>query len=50
MGCWRGYLSGPWGKVTQGAGMDGQADATATHCLLLLNADWFWYGANGSRG
>ena len=38
--------------LEQGAGLHmGQADATATHCLLFqLNPDWFYLSGTGSPG
>jgi len=46
VGCWRGYLSGARCRLAYSP-----ADATATHCLLLLqNPDWFYLSGTGSPG
>jgi len=44
--CWHGYLSGAKCRLAYG-----QADASATHCLLLqLNPDWFYLSVPAHLG
>ena len=46
VGCWHGYQSGARCRLAYG-----QADATATHCLLLQkNPGWFYLSGTGSPG
>jgi len=45
VGCWHSYLSGVRCRLAYGP-----ADVTATHCLLLQNADHFSPSGTGSPG